>query len=123
MDIDQAIRLARESIRAGNLSEDWREVRGGLDHAIAIDTVCAELEKFRAERTLKVADMVPEVKESDHVVDWSWIPSKNEVVFSCSCGAGWNMFTRGPVTEIAPKIQEGIKSHLISVGIKPSEVL
>ena len=42
-----------------------------------------------------------------------------EYKFSCTCGAKWTLGTNATTAQI----NESFKSHQISVGLKPSEVL
>jgi uncharacterized protein len=68
---------------------------------------------------MKKADLSPTFlpEKQSHVVDFTKVGP--DYICVCECGARWSTArSAGP-----DRLQESIKSHHISVGLKPSEVL
>lgn len=55
---------------------------------------------------------------SEHHVDY-WRALDTDYSFKCSCGAKWTVGREKSLEQAT----ESIRSHLISAGLKPSEVL
>lgn len=85
----------------------------------------AAIDKARGVQPKDLNTLVAEKLRSEHVITST--PGDSLVAFSCSCGATWNLgINRGaPNSEqiISDQIKESFKSHHISVGLRPSEVL
>jgi hypothetical protein len=74
------------------------------------------LEKFLAESPKDLSTLVAEKIRSEHKIKFIQKP-RSEYQFECSCGAKWTTI------DSWDKAEESMRSHHISVGLKPSEVL
>jgi NTP pyrophosphatase (non-canonical NTP hydrolase) len=78
--------------------------------------VLLRMEHFSG-RTRSLSILVAERIRSEHVVDRTKVGP--DVIFLCSCKARWTM----PRTASQENLDESVRSHLISVGLRPSEIL
>jgi NTP pyrophosphatase (non-canonical NTP hydrolase) len=90
-------------------SQKWDEVSERIG-------VLLRMEHFSG-RTRSLGILVAERIRSEHVVDRTKVGP--DVIFLCSCKARWTM----PRTASQENLDESVRSHLISVGLRPSEIL
>lgn len=94
-----------------NNGRGWKdgELRAAIDKARgAEDPSVLAAEKIRSEHFIKSLDEGPE---------------KN-IILDCSCGAHWTLNSREIKLEVRQaQVHESMRSHYISAGLKPSEVL
>lgn len=63
-----------------------------------------------------------QVEEKDHIVDFVGLDDNGQnFLVDCSCGAKWTVGRYQ--TGSGDRVQESIRSHHISVGLKPTGVL